>query len=66
MLSQKKGNVDIDIVFDVMKKLYYEKDAFDGIILVSGDGDYIHMVEFLIAENKFKKVLFPEFKRASS
>ena len=37
-ISSKKGNVDTDIVFDIMKKIA-EKDEFDKVILVSGDGD---------------------------
>jgi len=65
MLGKKKGNVDTDIVFDIMKKLY-RKDKFDKIILISGDGDYKKMVDFLIEENKFEKILFPNKKFASS
>ena len=47
VLSHKKGNVDTDIVFLVMKKLV-EKEDFDRVILVSGDGDYWRMVDYLI------------------
>ena len=65
MLGKKKGNVDADIVFSVMKKLY-QKEEFDRIVLVSGDGDYKRMVDFLIEEKRFKKVLFPNRKFASS
>ena len=65
MLGKKKGNVDSDIIFTVMKKIY-KKDEFDKIILVSGDGDYKMLVDFLIEENKFEKILFPNKKYASS
>lgn len=65
MVGKKKGNVDTDIVFSIMKKLY-KKDIFDKVILVSGDGDYKMMVDFLIDENKFKRILFPNKKFASS
>jgi len=65
MLGKKKGNVDSDIIFNIMKKLY-QKEDFDKIILVSGDGDYKMLVDFLIGENKFKKILFPNKKFASS
>ena len=65
MLGKKKGNVDSDIVFQVMKKLI-RKEKFDQIILVSGDGDYKMLVDFLIEEKKFKKILFPNRKFASS
>lgn len=65
MIGNKKGNVDADIVFSVMKKLY-QREIFDKIILVSGDGDYKRMVDFLIEEKRFKKALFPNKKFASS
>ncbi|MEI6042657.1 MAG: NYN domain-containing protein [bacterium] len=65
MAGSKKGNVDSDIVFAIMKKIY-KHELFDKVILVSGDGDYKNLVDFLIEENKFKKILFPDKKRASS
>lgn len=65
MLSKKKGNVDTDIVFDVMKRIY-KKEPFDKIVLVAGDGDYKMLVDFLIEENRFKKILFPNKTFASS
>lgn len=65
MLGVKKGNVDSDIIFHVMKMLC-QKEVFDEIILVSGDGDYKMLVDFLIEEGKFKKILFPNKAFASS
>ena len=65
MLGKKKGNVDSDIIFHIMKKMY-KKELSDKIVLVSGDGDYKMLVDFLIEENKFKKILFPNKKFASS
>lgn len=65
MLGKKKGNVDTDIVFEIMKKIYRKND-FNKIVLVSGDGDYKLLVDFLIEENKLKKILFPNRKFASS
>lgn len=65
MQGKKKGNVDSDIIFNVMKKIY-KKELFDKIVLVSGDGDYKMLVDFLIEENKFKKILFPNKQFASS
>lgn len=65
MIGKKKGNVDVDIVFSIMKKLYQKKN-FDKVVLVSGDGDYKRMVDFLIEEKKFKKVLFPNKRFSSS
>jgi uncharacterized LabA/DUF88 family protein len=65
MLGTKKGNVDSDIIFSIMRRLY-RKEKFDKIILVSGDGDYKTLVDFLIEENKLEKVLFPDGRRSSS
>ena len=65
MIGKKKGNVDSDIIFNIMKKLY-KKEEFNKIILVSGDGDYKQLVDFLIEEKRFLKILFPDKRFASS
>ncbi len=65
LLTQKKGNVDTDIVFEIMKNMIDNKN-FNKIILVSGDGDYKKLVDYLIKKDKFKKILFPNKKFASS
>ena len=65
MLGKKKGNVDADIIFKAMKRLYVNDD-FNKIILISGDGDYKMLVDFLIKEQKFEKILFPNRHYASS
>ena len=64
-LSHKKGNVDTDIVFAVMKKLV-ECKKFDKVVLVSGDGDYWRMVDYLIKKEKFEKLLVPNKHTLSS
>ncbi len=64
-VSKKKGNVDSDIVFEVMKNLIDNKD-FNKVVLVSGDGDYIKLVDYLKAKGKFKKILFPNKMYASA
>ncbi len=48
-----------------MKKLYKHVN-FDKIILISGDGGYRMLVDFLISEGKFEKILFPNRKFSSS
>jgi len=63
--GKKKGNVDCDIIFSIMKKLV-EGEEFERVVLVSGDGDYKQLVDFLIKKGKFKKILFPNKKFASS
>ena len=65
MLGKKKGNVDSDIIFQVMKRLYKEENI-GKIFLISGDGDYKMLVDFLIEEKKFGKMLFPNRQFASS
>lgn len=64
MLGVKKGNVDTDVVFEIMKNLIDNKDM-DKIVLVSGDGDYKKMVDYLIKKNKLEKILFPTKKYSS-
>jgi len=65
MKGTKKGNVDSDIIFSIMKRLYLKED-FNKVVLVSGDGDYKQLVDFLIEEKKFGKILFPKQLFASS
>lgn len=65
MIGKKKGNVDADIIFKIMRRLY-KKDDFDKVVLVSGDGDYKMLVDFLIQEKRFEKILFPNRQFASS
>ena len=65
MAGLKKGNVDSDIIFSIMKRLY-KKEAFDKIVLVSGDGDYKMLIDFLLEENKLAKLLFPNRPNRSS
>ena len=61
---KKKGNVDVDIVFEIMKKLI-EKEPLDKIVLVSGDWDYIKLVKYLVEKWLLKKILFPNNKYSS-
>ncbi len=63
--SKKKGNVDADIIFEVMKNLL-DNQGFSKVLLVSGDGDYKKLVNYLITKGKFEKILFPNKKFASS
>jgi uncharacterized LabA/DUF88 family protein len=65
MRGNKKGNVDSDIVFSIMKKLV-ENEPFEKIFIISGDGDYKKLVDFLIKRNRFAKMLFPNRQFASS
>ncbi len=65
MIGKKKGNVDSDIIFEVMQRLY-KQEEFEKVVLVSGDGDYKKLVDFLIEEEKFYKLLCPNREFRSS
>lgn len=58
MKWKKKWNVDVDIVFEIMRRII-EEDDFDRIVLVSWDWDYIKLVKYLVEKDKLKKILFP-------
>lgn len=64
-ISHKKGNVDTDIVFSIMKTLC-ENEDFEKVYLVSGDGDYYKMVKYLCVKERLGKMLFPSKKNASA
>jgi len=61
---KKKWNVDVDIVFEVMKKII-ENEKFDQIVLVSGDWDYIKLVDYLIKKLLLKRIFFPNKNHSS-
>jgi len=52
--AAKKGNVDSDIIFEVMKKLV-ENEPVRKIFIISGDGDYKKLVDFLVSKELFGK-----------
>lgn len=64
-LSSKKGNVDTDIVFSMMKE-FHERENIDKFYLVSGDGDYYRTIKYFYDKGKLGKVLFPAHHKASS
>jgi len=64
--AQKKGNVDTDLVFEIMKNFVDNEDKFDKIVLVSGDGDYKKLIDYLIKKDRLRKILFPNKDFASS
>lgn len=64
MKWKKKWNVDVDIVFEIMKRIIEKKD-FDKIVLITWDWDYIKIVKYLIEKELFKKILFPNKQYSS-
>lgn len=64
-MSAKKGNVDVDVVFQIMRDVKDRKDL-DRVILISGDGDYKRMVDYLVSIDRLGKVLFPSKRNTSA
>lgn len=56
-----KGNIDADLVLHAM----IEYPRYDKAIIVSGDGDFYPLIEYLEKKNKLLKVITPN-KRYSS
>lgn len=50
-----KGNVDADLVLWTMKEI----SNYDQAIIVSGDGDYYSLVEYLESKDRLKAILAP-------
>lgn len=58
-----KGNADIEMVIDILN----EKDKIDTVALVSGDGDFVPLVEFLKSKNiKVEVYSFSIFKNSTA
>ncbi len=56
-----KGNVDAELVLHAM--IHYS--TYDKAIVVSGDGDFFCLVEYLAESNKLEKVIVPNTKYSS-
>lgn len=65
LLGAKKGNVDTDVVFQMMHDAFADV-RMNEVVLVSGDGDYYRTVEYLKNTGMLKKVLLPSRQGASS
>lgn len=58
---QTKGNVDADLVLYAMKEL----PNYDKAIIVSGDGDFYGLIEYLEQQKKLSHVLTPNWQYSS-
>lgn len=58
-----KGNVDAELVLHTAKIQY---DKYDKAIIVSGDGDFYCLHEFLVKNKKLLGILIPNDKSESS
>ena len=56
-----KGNVDAELVLHTM----IEFNNYNKAIIISGDGDFYCLVEYLISKDKLKKILIPDQARCS-
>lgn len=53
-----KGNVDAELVLHAV----VEKDNYEKAVIVSGDGDFFCLIEYLKKVNKLEKVFVPNYK----
>lgn len=56
-----KGNVDAELVLYAMK----EMPNYDKAIIVSGDGDFFSLAEYLLAQDKLAHILTPNWQYSS-
>jgi len=61
--GKAKGNCDADLVLRVVSDAY--ENCFDKAVLVTGDGDFSCLVQFLQKKDKLKTVLAPDNKKCS-
>ncbi len=59
--GKPKGNIDADLVLNTMK----EFNNYDKAIIITSDGDFYSLVDYLTGENKLKLVLSPYYKTCS-
>ncbi len=57
-----KGNVDAELVLHAM----IEYGNYDKAVIVSGDGDFYCLVEYLISKNKLERLVIPNKYKYSS
>lgn len=57
-----KGNCDAELVLQAM----IDKDEYDRAVIVSGDGDFHCLVDYLIKKHKVAKLLIPNQIRYSA
>jgi uncharacterized LabA/DUF88 family protein len=60
--KQIKGNVDAELVLHVMIEL----TNFSKAVIVSGDGDFHCLVEYLVKKQKLESVIIPNFFKFSA
>ncbi len=61
--GKAKGNVDAELVLHAAKIQY---DNYDKAVIVSGDGDFYCLHEYLIKKKKLLRIIIPNQKSESS
>lgn len=56
-----KGNVDAELVLHTM----IEYENYDKAIIISGDGDFYCLVQYLVKQNKLRKIIVPNTRFSS-
>ncbi|OGD84802.1 hypothetical protein A3B51_01815 [Candidatus Curtissbacteria bacterium RIFCSPLOWO2_01_FULL_41_18] len=59
--AKVKGNVDAELVLYTM----IEFPNYDKAIIVSGDGDFYCLADYLVKKNKLRKIIVPNSKYSS-
>ncbi|MBP6085432.1 NYN domain-containing protein, partial [Candidatus Gracilibacteria bacterium] len=57
-----KGNCDTELVLQVMHELHNFKVAY----IISGDGDFYSLYQYLLERNKLGKIIIPNRKQFSA
>ncbi|MCE1164391.1 MAG: NYN domain-containing protein [Bacteroidetes bacterium] len=60
--GKTKGNIDAELVLHTM----IEYDNFDKAVIVTGDGDFYCLVEYLKKHDKLERLLIPDKNKYSS
>ena len=59
--TNTKGNIDVDLVLQVMTE--YQK--YDKAVIISGDGDFYSLLEFLVKNQKLLHLMTPNGRYSS-
>jgi uncharacterized LabA/DUF88 family protein len=63
VVGQTKGNCDAEMVLKIISD-FYEKE-YDKCIIITGDGDFSCIIEFLKERGALEKIIAPSEKRTS-